>query len=65
MIVSHAPVRLLKLNFKRLEGLLKDEFMAADNELKDEYMGLNQNHDLSEILRRHEVFWSSLLKKKN
>jgi hypothetical protein len=55
MIVSHAPVRLLKLNFKRLESLLKEEFLAADNQLKDEYMGLNQNQDLSDILRRHEV----------
>jgi hypothetical protein len=54
-ILSHAPVRLLKLNFKRLEQLLRQEINAADEEIYEESLALNQNKDVNEILKRHEV----------
>lgn len=55
MILTHAPVRLLKLQFKRLEVLLKQELKAADIEISEECLALNENVDLNEILRRHEA----------
>ena len=55
MILSHAPIRLLKLNFKRLEGLLRQEIIAADAEIMEESLALNQNKDINEIIKRHEV----------
>jgi chromosome segregation ATPase len=55
MILTHAPIRLLKLKFKRLETLLKQELKAADIEISEECLALNENVDLNEILRRHEA----------
>ena len=55
MILAHAPVRLLKLQFKRLEILLKQELKAADIEISEECLALNENVDTNEILRRHEA----------
>lgn len=55
MILAHAPVRLLKLQFKRLEVLLKSELKAADIEISEECLALNKNVDLQEILKRHEA----------
>ena len=56
-ILSHAPIRLLKLNFKRLEHLLRQEINAADEEIMEESLALNQNKDINEILKRHEVLF--------
>jgi hypothetical protein len=56
MIVSHAPVRLLKLQFKQLETLLRQEIKAADIEISEECQALNENsEDITEILKRHEA----------
>lgn len=55
MILSHAPVRLLKLQFKRLENLLLQEIREADAEISDELDELNENGDLNQILKRHEA----------
>ena len=55
MILSHAPVRLLKLQFKRLEVLLIKEIKEADAEISDEFNALNENKNLHEILKRHEA----------
>jgi hypothetical protein len=56
MIVSHAPVRLLKLQFKQLETLLRQEIKAADIEITEECQALNDNsEDITEILKRHEA----------
>lgn len=55
MILTHAPIRLLKLKFKRLEIMLKQELKAADIEISEECLALNENVNLNEILRRHEA----------
>lgn len=56
MIVTHAPVRLLKLQFKQLEILLRQEIKAADLEISEECQALNENkEDINEILKRHEA----------
>ena len=56
MIVTHAPVRLLKLQFKQLEILLRQEIKAADLEITEECQALNENkEDINEILKRHEA----------
>lgn len=55
MIMTHAPVRLLRLQFKRLENLLKQEIKEADAEISEEFNALNENKDVGEILKRHEA----------
>ncbi len=55
MILAHAPVRLLKLQFKRLEVLLKQELKAADIEISEECLALKKNGNVEEILKRHEA----------
>jgi hypothetical protein len=65
MILSHAPIRLLKLNFKRLEQLLRQEINAADEEIMEESLALNQNKDINEILKRHEVWRSFLMERES
>jgi hypothetical protein len=56
MILTHAPVRLLKLQFKRLENLLKQELKAADIEISEECLALNEsNVDVAKLLKRHEA----------
>lgn len=55
MILTHAPVRLLKLQFKRLENLLRQEIKEADAEISAEFLALKENKNISEILKRHEA----------
>ena len=56
MIITHAPVRLLKVQFKKLESLLRQEIKAADIEITEECVALNENkEDINEILKRHEA----------
>ena len=55
MILSHAPIRLLKLQFKRLEVLLIKEIKEADAEINEEFNALSENKNLEEILKRHEA----------
>jgi hypothetical protein len=56
MIITHAPVRLLKVQFKKLESLLREEIKEADKEITEECVALNENkEDINEILKRHEA----------
>ena len=55
MIVSCAPARLLKLQFKRVEAQLRSEMKKADAEITEECAAVNQNKDFREILKRHEA----------
>ena len=52
-IVCYAPIRLLRLQFGRLENIIVKELEQADNELNDELKQLERQHDTTEILRRH------------
>lgn len=55
MILSHAPLRLVKLDFKRTEACLKRDLKQADNDLKEEYAALETSTSkLDEISQRHD-----------
>ena len=54
MIISHGPVRLLKLQFKKLEILLRQDIKTGDAEIDEECRALLENKDIGIILRRHE-----------
>jgi hypothetical protein len=59
MIVSYAPVRLLKLQFKRVESQLRSEMKKADAEINEQIALHHESNDGSrsreELLRRHEA----------
>ena len=56
MIVPYAPVRLLRLEFKRLETLIRQELQVADAEISDECAALSaQRQSIAEIFKRHEA----------
>lgn len=48
-----APIRLLRLQFERIENVIVKEFEQAENELNDELKELERQRDTSEILQRH------------
>lgn len=52
-IICYAPIRLLRLQFERIETLIVQELEQAENELNDELKQLERQHDTTEILRRH------------
>ncbi|CAM4782634.1 unnamed protein product, partial [Rotaria magnacalcarata] len=52
-IICYAPVRLLRLQFERIEKIVVQELEQAENELNDELKQLERQHDTTEILRRH------------
>ena len=52
-IICYAPIRLLRLEFERMESIIVKEFEQVDNELNDELKQLERQHDTNEILRRH------------
>lgn len=54
MIQTHAPNRLAKLEFKRLESELRSELKRAEDELDEERSGLESNIDSDELLNRHD-----------
>ena len=60
MITLHAPIRLLKLEFKFLESMLKKELFDANDELNKHILALASNHDAENIYKRfHEKFKNS------
>lgn len=52
-IMCYAPIRLLRLQFERIENVIVKELEVAENELNDELKQLERQHDTTEILRRH------------
>ncbi|CAF4079785.1 unnamed protein product, partial [Rotaria sp. Silwood2] len=52
-IICYAPIRLLRLQFERIEHIIVQELEQAENELNDELKQLERQHDTTEILRRH------------
>ncbi len=57
MILSQAPIRLLKLKFKQLEFLLKKEVKEADRELNDYLDYLNQKNivNMNKIIEKYQA----------
>jgi hypothetical protein len=53
IMLCQAPIRLLRLQFERIENLIVKELEQAENELNDELKQLEHQHDTTEILRRH------------
>lgn len=52
MIISHAPTRLLKLEFKYLESLLKQELLEADDLLNQHFSELAANYSAEKIYKK-------------
>lgn len=52
-IVCYAPIRLLRLQYERIENILVKELKQAEDELNEELRQLEKQHDTNEILRRH------------
>jgi hypothetical protein len=52
-IVCYAPIRLLRLQYERIENIIVKELKQAEDELNDELRQLEKQHDTTEILRRH------------
>lgn len=58
MISTHAPIRLLKLEFRRLEISLRKEFKNAENEINEQSNALESaNCNLDELIKRHEYIF--------
>jgi len=58
-IVCFAPIRLLRLQFERIENIIVKELEQADKELNDELKELERQHDTTDILRRHNEHFQS------
>ena len=54
MIICFAPIRLLRLQYERIENLIVRELKQADEELNEELKELERQHDTTELLRRHQ-----------
>jgi nesprin-1 len=52
-IVCYAPIRLLRLQFERIENIIVKELKQAEDELNDELRLLEKQRDTTDILRRH------------
>jgi hypothetical protein len=52
-IICYAPIRLLRLQYERIENIIVKELEQAENELNEELKQLERQHDIAEILRRH------------
>ena len=52
-IVCYAPIRLLRLQYERIENIIVNELKQAEDELNDELNHLEKQYDTTEILRRH------------
>ena len=55
MIQNHAPTRLTKLEFRRVEGQLRRELKQAEHALKDELAALEADASPTEVLHGHET----------
>jgi hypothetical protein len=58
-IVCYAPIRLLRLQFERIENIIVKELEQAENELNEELKQLERQHDTTDILRRHNERFQS------
>lgn len=58
-IVCNAPIRLLRLQFERIENIVVKELEQAEQELNDELKQLERQQDTSDILRRHNECFQS------
>ena len=52
-IICFAPIRLLRLQFERIETIIVKELEQAETELTEELRQLERQQDTTEILRRH------------
>lgn len=52
-IVGYAPIRLLHLQYERIENIIVKELKQAEDELNDELRQLERQRDTTDILRRH------------
>jgi hypothetical protein len=52
-IVCYAPIRLLRLQYERIENVIVKELKQAEDELNDELRQLEKQRDTTDILRRH------------
>lgn len=53
-ITCFAPIRLLRLQYERMENLIVQELKRADDELNEELKQLERQRDTTELLRRHQ-----------
>ena len=52
-IICYAPLRLLRLQYERIENIIVKELKQADDELEGELRQLEKQRDTTDILRRH------------
>jgi DNA repair exonuclease SbcCD ATPase subunit len=52
-IVCHAPIRLLRLQYERLENIVVKELKQAEDELNEELKQIENQLDTADILQRH------------
>lgn len=52
-IICYAPIRLLRLQYERIESIVIKELKQADDELNEELRQLERQLDVADILRRH------------
>ena len=53
IIACTAPIRLLRLQFGRIESIIVKELESAEKELNEELKELERQRDTAEILQRH------------
>ena len=58
-IICYAPIRLLRLQYERIENILVKELKQAEDELNEELKQLEKQHDTNDILRRHNERFQS------
>ena len=56
-IVCYAPIRLLRLQYERIENIIVKELKQAEDELNDELRLIEKQRDTTDILRRHNEFF--------
>lgn len=58
-ITCYAPIRLLRLQYERLENIIVQELKQAEEELNDELKQLERQRDTTDLLRRHQEHFQS------
>ena len=58
-IVCFAPIRLLRLQYERMENVIVKELKQAEEELNHELTELEHQRDPTDILRRHNEHFQS------
>jgi nesprin-1 len=59
MIICFAPIRLLRLQYERIESLIVDELKQANEELNEELHALERQDDSTDLLQRHHARFQS------